>query len=115
MVYDTASTNETGLFSMWVDSHNVVHAHDTYHFVCTITRDAPLLATCTLTFEEPARPEGPAVDGELAGPRLATNPRHDDSCCVEQPLIVCAEPPLSNYLRRVIRSHRAIERFSLLS
>ena len=62
-----------------------------------------------------ARPEGPAVDGELAGPRLATNPRHDDSCCVAQPLIVCAEPPLSNYLRRVIRSHRAIERFSLLS
>ena len=62
-----------------------------------------------------ARPEGPAVDGELAGPRLATNPRHDESCCVEQPLIVCAEPPLSNYLRRVIRSHRAIERFSLLS
>ena len=62
-----------------------------------------------------ARPEGPAVDGELAGPRLATNPRHDDGCCVEQPLIVCAEPPLSNYLRRVIRSHRAIERFSLLS
>ena len=61
MVYDTASTNETGLFSMWVDSHNVVHAHDTYHFVCTITRDAPLLATCTLTFEEPARPEGPAL------------------------------------------------------
>jgi hypothetical protein len=46
---------------------------------------------------------------------LATNPRHDDSCCVVQPLIVCAEPPLSNYLRRVIRSHRAIERFSLLS
>jgi len=71
--------------------------------------DAPADATA-------ARPEGPAVDGELAGPRLATNPRHDDSCCcVEQPLIVCAEPPLSNYLRRVIRSHRAIERFSLLS
>ena len=40
-----------------------------------------------------ARPEGPAVDDELDRPRLATNPRHD-GCCVQQPLIVCAEPPL---------------------
>mmetsp|Transcript_1019 Transcript_1019/g.3853 ORF Transcript_1019/g.3853 Transcript_1019/m.3853 type:complete len:140 (-) Transcript_1019:51-470(-) len=39
-----------------------------------------------------ARPEGPAVDGELDRPRLATNPWHD-GCCV-QPLILCAEPPL---------------------
>ena len=55
------------------------------HFVCTFTRYEPHIATCTLTFEEPARPEGPAwvrlrfrdfalADGEALLPFLLQNP-----------------------------------------
>lgn len=49
-----------GLFSLWINSHHIVHDLDVYHFVCTLTRDMPLVAHCSLTFEEPARPQGPA-------------------------------------------------------
>jgi len=34
--------------------------NDTYHFVCTFSDDQLHVATCTLTFEEPARAQGPA-------------------------------------------------------
>ena len=34
--------------------------HDEWHFVCTLTASDPHLAYCTLTFETPPRPEGPA-------------------------------------------------------
>jgi NAD(P)H dehydrogenase (quinone) len=34
--------------------------NDTYHFVCTFSEDQLHVATCTLTFEEPARVQGPA-------------------------------------------------------
>ena len=81
--------------------------------------DSPILAHIsedrrgeTIADATAARPEGPAVDGELDRPRLATNPRHD-GCCVQQPLM-CVPNPLSIYLRRRLRSHRAIERFSLI-
>ena len=50
----------TGLFSLWINSHHIVHDLDVYHFVCTLTRESPLVAHCALTFEEPARPQGPA-------------------------------------------------------
>jgi len=35
-------------------------SRDVWHFVCALSPDEPHHATCTLTFESPARPEGPA-------------------------------------------------------
>ena len=40
---------------------NSTDSLDTYHFVCGFTRADPHRGTCTLTFEEPARAEGPAL------------------------------------------------------
>merc|ERR1712129_267132 len=34
--------------------------NDTYHFVCTFSEEETHAATCTLTFEEPNRAQGPA-------------------------------------------------------
>jgi len=34
---------------------------DAYYFVCAFADDQPLTATCTLTQEDPARPQGPAL------------------------------------------------------
>ena len=34
--------------------------HDVWHFSCALTAGEPHLAFCTLTFEKPLRPEGPA-------------------------------------------------------
>merc|ERR1712167_194215 len=36
-------------------------ANDIYHFLCTYTKDEPHTARCTLTYEEPARKQGPAL------------------------------------------------------
>lgn len=55
---NTASMTETGLFGVKIAVNDP--AHDVYHFVCTFTKDVPHTAQCTLTYEEPARPEGPA-------------------------------------------------------
>ena len=73
---------------------------DVEHAADVARVDSPILSHIsedrrgeTIADATAARPEGPAVDGELDRPRLATNPRHD-GCCVQQPLIVCAEPPL---------------------
>ena len=61
--YNTSSTNKTGLFDAKIE---VLHSPDKqevgciYHFTCTYTRDEPHAASCTLTFQEPPTPMGPA-------------------------------------------------------
>ena len=60
----------------------ISHPPDAWHFVCGTAVDRPKVATCTLTYEEPARPEGPAwveirfddvnFDGEKCAPSKAT-------------------------------------------
>jgi len=52
----TASAQNGLLVSLRV----AVNDGNAYHFVCTFTHDQPHVATCSLTYEEPARPEGPA-------------------------------------------------------
>lgn len=58
-MYNTSSTPTTGLFDAKIHVHNDVG--DIYHFLCTYTNDEPHIATCTLTYEEPARLQGPAL------------------------------------------------------
>jgi hypothetical protein len=48
-----ASTAATGLFSFSVSTFHVVHAVDQYHFVCTLTRDEPMVPSL------PPRPTSP--------------------------------------------------------
>ena len=60
----------------------ISHPPDAWHFVCGMAADRPKVATCTLTYEEPARPEGPAwveirfdevnFDGRACVPSTAT-------------------------------------------
>lgn len=52
----TASAQNGLLVSLRVAAND----GNAYHFVCTFSRDQPHVATCSLTYEEPARPEGPA-------------------------------------------------------
>ena len=49
------NTSSTGLFDVSLSS-----PPDSWHFICVLTPDAPHDATCTLTYETPLRPEGPA-------------------------------------------------------
>merc|ERR1719401_1282024 len=58
-MYNTSTTHQTGLFDAKIHVHN--EANDIYHFLCTYTEDDPHVATCTLTYEEPARLQGPAL------------------------------------------------------
>ena len=46
---------ESGLFDI-----EIANGEDAWTFVCGFARERPHEATCTLTFETPARPEGPA-------------------------------------------------------
>lgn len=48
----------SGLFDISIQANIVTH--DQWHFVCSFNPEAPHVATCTLTFEFPLRPEGPA-------------------------------------------------------
>mmetsp|Transcript_60089 Transcript_60089/g.82315 ORF Transcript_60089/g.82315 Transcript_60089/m.82315 type:complete len:105 (-) Transcript_60089:409-723(-) len=76
---------ETGLFDMRISAN--VETQDSWNFVCTLTTDEPHVATCTLTFEEPDRLEGPAwvrmvfrdvasqEDTELDGPLVCIAPK----------------------------------------
>lgn len=57
-VYNTSSTPKTGLFDVSIAAN--VPTHDVWNFVCALARGTPHEAVCTLTFEEPLRPEGPA-------------------------------------------------------
>mmetsp|Transcript_45688 Transcript_45688/g.75605 ORF Transcript_45688/g.75605 Transcript_45688/m.75605 type:complete len:208 (-) Transcript_45688:291-914(-) len=58
-IYNTNNTATTGLFDIQI-AVNDPPRNDVYHFVCTLTTDEPHVAFCTLTWEEPSRPEGPA-------------------------------------------------------
>eukprot|EP00746_Dinoflagellata_sp_MGD_P089485 gnl/MRDRNA2_/MRDRNA2_35318_c0_seq2.p1 gnl/MRDRNA2_/MRDRNA2_35318_c0~~gnl/MRDRNA2_/MRDRNA2_35318_c0_seq2.p1 ORF type:complete len:149 (-),score=15.02 gnl/MRDRNA2_/MRDRNA2_35318_c0_seq2:71-517(-) len=58
-MYNTSTTHQTGLFDAKIHVNNEVG--DIYHFLCTYTKDEPHIATCTLTYEEPARLQGPAL------------------------------------------------------
>lgn len=57
-VYNTSTLGATGLFDIAIAAN--VPTRDVWHFLCTLTRDAPHTAICSLTFETPERPEGPA-------------------------------------------------------
>ena len=57
-MYNTSDTASSGLFDIRIAAN--VPTHDVWHFVCALVRDEPHHATCTLTFETPTRPEGPA-------------------------------------------------------
>jgi len=48
----------SGLFDIAIAAN--VPTHDAWHFVCTFNPEQPHVATCTLTYEVPLRPEGPA-------------------------------------------------------
>ena len=56
--YNTSDYGATGLFDLRITAN--VPTHDSWNFVCTFTVDRPHTATCTLTFEDPPRAEGPA-------------------------------------------------------
>jgi hypothetical protein len=58
-MYNTSTTPQTGLFDAKIHVNN--EANDIYHFLCTLTQDDAHTATCTLTYEEPARTQGPAL------------------------------------------------------
>ena len=49
----------SGLFEISIEA-NVV-THDQWHFVCAFNPETPHVATCSLTFEYPLRPEGPGL------------------------------------------------------
>lgn len=48
----------SGLFDISIQAD--IATHDQWHFVCSFNPEAAHVATCTLTFEFPLRPEGPA-------------------------------------------------------
>lgn len=56
--YNDSNVRATGLFDMRITANDA--ARDSWNFVCTFTWDEPHTATCSLTFETPARAEGPA-------------------------------------------------------
>jgi hypothetical protein len=57
-IYNTTGYEATGLFDIRISAN--VPTKDSWNFVCTLTVDEPHKATCTLTFEDPPRDEGPA-------------------------------------------------------
>ena len=64
--------SSSGGFDMKIAIHQT--PADAYHFVCYLSRFSPHVATCTLTFEEPARPEGPAWV-QVTFDRVFANPK----------------------------------------
>ena len=52
------NASESGLFDVAIAAN--IPTHDVWHFVCTFNPEAAHAATCTLTYETPLRPEGPA-------------------------------------------------------
>jgi len=57
-LYNTSTVASNGLFDIAIAANTPTH--DVWHFVCGLAHDDPHRATCTLTFETAARPEGPA-------------------------------------------------------
>eukprot|EP00404_Azadinium_spinosum_P000849 CAMPEP_0180415716 /NCGR_PEP_ID=MMETSP1036_2-20121128/70_1 /TAXON_ID=632150 /ORGANISM="Azadinium spinosum, Strain 3D9" /LENGTH=603 /DNA_ID=CAMNT_0022420541 /DNA_START=70 /DNA_END=1882 /DNA_ORIENTATION=- len=79
------------LFSMRIAINDA--PHDVYHFVCTFSQDEPHTATCTLTYEEPARPQGPAwVKATFSGLRSTQEDEGAFRCVAERVSVIGSYP-----------------------
>ena len=85
-IYNVSTTSTTGLFDVRIAAN--VPTHDAWDFVCVLTRDQPHRATCTLTFETPKRPEGPAWVALTFRKVARCGAPHADACCAAQATIV---------------------------